>query len=75
MSDIKSLVLSILPEAKLYLFGSRINGRWREDSDYDIVIMYLANYTERELIKKHDFGFKVDFRFSNGHNTRKCIEI
>lgn len=72
---IKSAVKSILPEAKIYLFGSRINGRWTEESDYDICVLWMATPKERETLKQHNFGFRVDFRFSHSFNVSKCVEI
>lgn len=71
---IKKEIQKILPEAKIYLFGSRINGRWDENSDYDISILWLPTYKDRETIKAIDFGVKVDRWFSHSYSGKK-IEI
>ena len=33
LSNIKSLVLEEIPDAKIYLFGSRVTGKVHEESD------------------------------------------
>lgn len=61
-------------EAKVFLFGSRINGRWDETSDYDIVILTLPTITQREQVKAIDFGVKVDRWFTRSFSS-KMVEI
>lgn len=72
---IKQVVKQLLPNAKLYLFGSRINGRWTDESDYDIVVLWMATPQERELLQSYNFGFEVDFCFSHSYNTSNYVEI
>ncbi|MDD4526482.1 MAG: nucleotidyltransferase domain-containing protein [Candidatus Margulisbacteria bacterium] len=38
ISNVKEIIISELPEAKAYLFGSRINGKAKIVSDFDICI-------------------------------------
>jgi predicted nucleotidyltransferase len=61
-------------DAKVFLFGSRINGRWDKESDYDIVILSLPTITQREQIKAIDFGVKVDRWFTRSFSS-KMVEI
>lgn len=72
---IKQVVKQLLPNAKLYLFGSRINGRWTEESDYDIVVLWMATPKERETLQGYNYGFKVDMRFAHSYNAKNAIEI
>lgn len=39
LAKIKEIVLSQAPEAKVYLYGSRVRGEARTDSDWDILIL------------------------------------
>ncbi len=39
LSKIKSLVEDEIPDAKVYLFGSRATGKVHEESDWDILIL------------------------------------
>lgn len=53
-SEIKKLVLKVLPTAEVYLFGSRANGNWSEDSDWDVLIVSEEKIS-REIRKQvHD---------------------
>jgi uncharacterized protein len=50
-SIVKVLVGAIDPE-KLVLFGSRVNGEARVDSDYDLLIIKKNITNEREISRK-----------------------
>ncbi len=39
LESIKKAVLEVEPEAKVMLFGSRARGDYREDSDWDVLIV------------------------------------
>lgn len=69
--EIRISVNDILPQAEVYLFGSRINGRWTDESDFDIIVKWLPTYEERNRIKSIDFGRRVDIWFTrNGRGVR-----
>jgi predicted nucleotidyltransferase len=38
LAAIKEKVLSIVPDAKVMLFGSRVPSDWHEESDWDILV-------------------------------------
>ena len=46
LAKIKSIVLEEIPDAQLYLFGSRATGKIHEESDWDILAI-----TQREIPK------------------------
>src|SRR4051794_19240155 len=52
LASIKEKVLSIVPGAKVMLFGSRARGDWHEESDWDILVL-----TEQEVT--HELDDKV----------------
>ena len=52
LASIKEKVLSIVPDAKVMLFGSRARGDWYEESDWDILVL-----TEQEVT--HELDNKV----------------
>lgn len=61
---IKSAVLEEIPDAQLYLFGSRVTGKVHEESDWDILVITKA-IANRELRKKihyklFPFNLKID---------------
>ena len=49
LAAIKERVLSIVPDAKVMLFGSRARGDWHEESDWDILVL-----TEQEVTDELD---------------------
>lgn len=54
LSTIKSLVLEEIPDAKVYLFGSRVTGKLHEESDWDILVL-TGDSVDRTLKKRlHD---------------------
>jgi len=48
LNSIKSIVHSLLPDAKILLFGSRAKGNYRQDSDYDILVITQNLLQEKE---------------------------
>lgn len=51
LSKIKSLVKDEIPDAKVYLFGSRATGKVHEESDWDILIL-TSGKVDKSLKKK-----------------------
>lgn len=49
LNTIKSTVLGFLPDARVLLFGSRANGNYTNDSDYDVLV--VTNKTFQPKIK------------------------
>ena len=49
-TQIKEVVKSFLPEAKVLLFGSRARGDFDKDSDYDLLIIVKDEIPDREKI-------------------------
>ena len=44
LSKIKSVVLEEIPDAKIYLFGSRVTGEVHAESDWDILVLTHKEY-------------------------------
>ena len=49
LAAIKERVLSVIPDARVMLFGSRARGDWHEESDWDILVL-----TEQEVTDELD---------------------
>lgn len=45
--SIKSTIGSFLPDAKVFLFGSRVRGQATKDSDYDLLIITNDTFAPR----------------------------
>lgn len=50
LQQIKRIVQEILPESKIFLFGSRAKGTGNLYSDYDLMVVTKKNYDVREKI-------------------------
>ena len=48
LNTIKSTVLSILPDAKVLLFGSRARGDYNKHSDFDVMVITKQNIPLKE---------------------------
>lgn len=64
LSKIKTLVQEEIPDAEIYLFGSRATGNVHEESDWDILII-VSGKVDRALKKKiryklFPFNLKID---------------
>jgi predicted nucleotidyltransferase len=44
LNEIKKIVQQIIPDAQVFLFGSRATGKWHEESDWDILILTKNKY-------------------------------
>ncbi len=62
-SEIKSAVLSVDQSAEIILFGSRARGDFKEDSDWDVLILTdkdEANFRFKKKIRKELFDLQLD---------------
>lgn len=64
LTKVKYTVLSIEPDAEIYLFGSRARGDYQKDSDWDLLILLdgEANYERERLIIHFLFDIEVEYR-------------
>lgn len=72
---IQIFILCLSPDAKCYAYGSRINGRWRESSDYDVAVTGELSLNDQRTIKEFDFGVRTDIRFLKTISINHCVEI
>lgn|SRR5690348_8100137 len=76
LATIKERVLSVVPDARVMLFGSRARGDWHEESDWDILVLTEQAVTDELNNKVHQivcsFGlgnfFWVDAVVVNTHD-------
>lgn len=64
VANIKRCVHKVVPDASIYLFGSRARGDQHAESDWDVLILVNTNAVTRELEKKityplYDLGFST----------------
>ena len=50
LNTIKSVIHSFLPDARVLLFGSRARGDFNKDSDFDLLIITMQDFPDREKI-------------------------
>lgn len=75
LDKIKSVVLEEIPEAKIYLFGSRASGKTHSESDWDLLILteneFSRNVKKDIEEKLFPFSMAVSSVFSFIITTRK----
>lgn len=62
LAEIKSQILTVVPDANVYLFGSRARGDFHEESDWDILIKTKnkPDYHLKDRIRQKLFPISVD---------------
>lgn len=69
LSQIKQVVLAVDAEAELILFGSRARGDYKEDSDWDVLVL-SENKVDGELKRKiSDSIFDISLNHSAAIST------
>ena len=59
LAQIKTTVQEIIPDAKVFLFGSRARGDWHEESDWDILVLTENKYPKSIKQLVHDKLFPL----------------
>lgn len=61
LAKIKSVVLEEIPDAKIYLFGSRVTGKVHEESDWDVLVLTDIQYpkTIEKIIDEKLFPLSI----------------
>ncbi|MEP6582938.1 MAG: nucleotidyltransferase domain-containing protein [Ginsengibacter sp.] len=73
LAKIKSIVLEEIPDAKVYLFGSRVTGKVHEESDWDVLAITLkevnremkAGVQKKLADRMNDFYYFIDLKIVN----------
>jgi len=64
LQTIKSIIVSIIGECTLSLFGSMVKGYWDDDSDYDLVIHKDITKEQLGQLKSQTYPRKVDINYT-----------
>ncbi len=59
LATIKAVVKGEIPDAGIYLFGSRARGDWHNESDWDILVLTEKKYPKAMKWKIHDKLFPL----------------
>jgi predicted nucleotidyltransferase len=62
LQNIKSIIIGLAGEYKVYIHGSRVKGNWDENSDYDIIIEKKLSSDLVLDIRKLEYPVKVDIK-------------
>lgn len=73
--NIKEVIISKLGECNVYAYGSQVNGNWDEESDYDIIINNSPSEQDKIDLRKYNYGFEVDIKFTSFEPSSKTIKI
>lgn len=61
--EIKKTVKGVFPDAKVILFGSVITGKFRPDSDFDVLI--ITDHRFSDIFERSKFKLGIQDQFSN----------
>ncbi|MDO8548620.1 MAG: nucleotidyltransferase domain-containing protein [Ignavibacteria bacterium] len=59
LKEIQKVIVSAVDPEKIYLFGSRSNGNFKDKSDYDILVVKKTNVPKYKLLVKIYKSFKI----------------
>ena len=62
--EIKQAIHLLVPDAKISLFGSRANGNYTEESDWDILILTQTKYSKEMRWKVQDLLFPISVKIA-----------
>ena len=65
LKRVKTVILAVLGPCQISLFGSRVKGYWTEESDYDIRVHKMPLDVLKDVIRKSDYGAKIQISFQN----------
>ncbi len=65
LTQIKSAVQEVIPDAKVYLFGSRARGDWNEESDWDILVLTKEKQPMKTRWRIHDVVLPLEIETSS----------
>ena len=69
LSNIKSKVQEEIPDAKVYLFGSRVTGKIHDESDWDVLILTSKEVNRKLKHKIHDKLYPLSVEISSFINS------
>ncbi|MDB5193873.1 MAG: hypothetical protein JWQ96_3436 [Segetibacter sp.] len=69
LSIIKALVKEAIPDAKVYLFGSRATGKIHEESDWDVLVLTSLEVNRNIKHQVHDKLFPLSVEISSFINS------
>jgi predicted nucleotidyltransferase len=58
LEDIRQLKRQLIPDEKIFLFGSQVRGDARPDSDWDLLV--LLNKPQKETTDYENYGYPFD---------------
>jgi DNA polymerase sigma len=64
LPDIKSQVHKIVPDAQVILFGSRANGTYTDESDWDILVLTKQLHSKATKWQIYDMLFPLSMQHS-----------
>ena len=59
LAQIKTAIQEIIPDTKVFLFGSRATGKVHEESDWDILVLTEKKYPKSVKLTIHDKLFSL----------------
>ena len=64
LQEIKKTIQQEIPDSKIFLFGSRVNGNVHEESDWDILIITKIKYPKEMSWKIQEELFNLNLQYN-----------
>jgi hypothetical protein len=72
---IKQRIYDLIGECPITMFGSRVNGNWVDESDYDFIIHKEVDMLTYHKVQNINHGMKVDVFFTSKPPTETQVLV
>lgn len=74
--SIKDRIVSEIGDCRITAYGSKVNGNWDEDSDYDVIVYKDVDIATKMKFWKHGLnGLKADIQFVSPGYRSSLLEV
>ena len=74
IKSLSDMIKSSFPDSKLWLYGSRVKGTARPDSDYDLMVVYKDDLERKKISEMiWEIGFENDMLIVGSYIPEKIF--
>jgi predicted nucleotidyltransferase len=75
LHKIKTVIQEEIGDCNIGLFGSRIKGYWRDESDYDIIVNKSIDDETNKKLREYNYGVLINISFFDNDMYMSQIKV